>query len=345
MKKIFLLCLLIVSAGSAWSFGSPEKEALDGTVVRKEYRGFRGEIDGQPTLFFLVFEDISSRVEMTVFDWRGEPAYDFDSISFSFAEGEEAVSGTVPAGEGKTILFSGKADPFWRTLIVYEYRFSTSIKDRRFEYSCRIPYFPTDKAEAAVKMTEAVTGNSALAAAGPYIGGDAVRKYMAESIAPKLSQWQKAAENPNGSYHYEMHSHIRFLYADRNLISLQTAVYEYTGGAHGMSAVSGFVFERASGKQITGLDWLNDSDPEFVKAVRTKLISEPSTLTEDSFYDYDKLGFDPECRWAITEKGILFVWAQYQLGPYSTGMPEVLFSFEEIRPYIKKKVFPGDLFR
>lgn len=345
MKRFVLLCLLVVFGSSVWSHGVPEAEIPLGTVTRKEYRGFRGQIDGQPAFFFLVFDDFSSRIEMVIPDWRGEMTAGFENISVSFSDGEDSVIGSARSGEEKTVLFSGERDPFLQTLIVYRYRFDTSEKDRYFSYCCEIPYFPSDKTEAAAKMTEAVTGNKAIAAAGPYVSSDAVKTYMAEILLPKLSQWKEAVENPDSSYHYEQMSEIRFLYADRDLLSLQSKHYEYTGGAHGMSSVSGFVFERISGERITGLDWLDYTDSEFIKTVKEKLVGDSSALTEDSFFDYGKLGFDPECQWNVTARGVLFVWSQYQLGPYSSGMPEVLLTFDEIRPYVKANVFPGNLFR
>lgn len=345
MKKIVLLCLFVVLGSGAWSHGTVEIEMSLGAVTRREYRGFRGQINGQPSLFFLVFDDQSLRIGMVVFDWRGEVSVGFDNVSVSFSEGEDSITGSVCADDGKTVLFSGNTDPYWRTLIVYRYEFSASEKGCHFEYCYEIPYFPADKTDAAVKMTAAVTGDGAIATVGPYGNSDAVKKYMTRLLLPELSQWQEAVGNSGDSYHFEKISEIQFLYADRDLLSLQTKVYEYTGGAHGISAVSGFVFERASGKRVAGLDWLDYTDSEFVKTVRIKLISEPSALTEDSFYDYTKLGFDPECQWVLTTCGILFIWSQYQLGPYSSGIPEALFSFDEIRPYVKTKMFPGNLFR
>lgn len=342
MKRIVLICLLFCGAASVWGNDTADAASLPGTVTQKEYRVYHGTIGGQATVFFLTFDEISSRAGMVVPDWRGDIAYEVEQLSFSFSRAQTVVNGTF-VENGETVLFNGTADAALPYFLVGIYHFETEEGDRRFIWHREIPFFPTLGFDAAKQMTAVSAGDLQFPVSKSYGNESELRVYFAEKMSDELRRWKEAAASP-GAYHFEQSSYIRFLYADADLISLKVLTYEYRGGAHGLTAVSGLVFDRQSGTRISGLNWLNMSDAQFVSAVREKLITPPSTLTEESFNDYERLGFDPECEWMLTYGGVLFIWSQYQLGPYASGMPAVLFSVKEIAPYVKKKSFPGRLF-
>lgn len=342
MRRIVLIGFLILGLASVWGNGSSEMVNLPGEVTQKEYRVFHGFIGNRSTVFFLTFDGVSSRAGMVVPDWRGDTAYEIEQLSFSFSKGEAAVNGTF-VENGNTVLFNGTADASLPYFLVSVYHFKAEEGDRQFIYHGEIPFFPTLKSAAAKQMTAVSVGDLRFSVSNAYGNENELRAYFAQKMSDELRKWKEAAVS-QGAYHFEQSSYIRFLYADTNLISLKALTYEYRGGAHGMTAVSGLVFDRNTGTRISGLDWLDTGNTKFISDVRKKFITPPSTLTEESFNDYERLGFDPKCEWMLTYGGILFVWSQYQLGPYSSGMPAVLFSFDEIKPYVKKKSFPGGLF-
>ena len=65
--------------------------------------------------------------------------------------------------------------------------------------------------------------------------------------------------------------------------------------------------------------------------VKEKLLS---IADEESYFNLDALSLQ-ENNFYITSKGLTFTWGIYEIAPYATGDSEVLFSIDEIMPYLK----------
>lgn len=135
-------------------------------------------------------------------------------------------------------------------------------------------------------------------------------------------------------------------------------VYEFTGGAHGNTAIATFTFNNKGQILIDSiLDFNDNKDIEIVRLLEQKLIdnlgenSDKDTISTglglaflrpDNTLDKVKCNCDgfffPSNmqNFVIEESGIKFIMGQYQVAPYSVGMPEVFISWQELKPYIIK---------
>lgn len=156
-----------------------------------------------------------------------------------------------------------------------------------------------------------------------------------------------------------MSSYKTYTSEKRGTISYVFMTYEYTGGAHGMTSLATFTFNEKGQVMIDDVLTLSDNnnDIKLSKMLAEKLEKNLGDM-KDSSMIHDGLGlsylkddgvtFDREkCRcdgffygsnfqnFFVTNEGITFMMGQYQVAPYAAGMPEVLFTWEELKNFSK----------
>ena len=104
------------------------------------------------------------------------------------------------------------------------------------------------------------------------------------------------------------------------------------GGAHGEYGNIHRVYSLSSGERLRIDNILIDvNDLDLLNKVKQKLLS---IADEESYFDLEELSLQDN-NFYITSKGLVFTWGIYEIAPYSTGKSEVLFSVDEITPYLK----------
>ena len=113
---------------------------------------------------------------------------------------------------------------------------------------------------------------------------------------------------------------------DDRVISFKVLDYEYTGGAHGMYAVTGLNFDAETGTLLTLAD-LADS-PAGLREVCVREIMRQCQSAEGLWW-YDEPSLRPAAEtiadrdsWYLTEEGIVFHSIPYEIGPYAIGAVE-----------------------
>ena len=126
--------------------------------------------------------------------------------------------------------------------------------------------------------------------------------------------------------------------------------YTYTGGAHGSTIRTSDTWDFSSGRYLTLADFY-PHNPAYREGIFRILDQQVKAREKDSpstyFDDYQALirsTFKPESFFA-TPKGIVIYFQQYDIAPYSTGIPEFLIPFKNVpvMPIItgKTELFPG----
>jgi hypothetical protein len=133
--------------------------------------------------------------------------------------------------------------------------------------------------------------------------------------------------------------------------------YEFTGGAHGNTAVTTFTFNEKGKVDIADvLDFANNgNDIALTRILEEKLEtilggnSDPETIMQgtglaylraDGTFDNAKCNCDgfffPSNfqNFTVTDDGLDFIMGQYQVAPYVVGMPEAPFTWDDLRPYL-----------
>lgn len=133
-------------------------------------------------------------------------------------------------------------------------------------------------------------------------------------------------------YNYYSISEYGIDYLSEKIASINKYFYEYTGGAHGLHGKIYKVYSLSNGERLKIEDILIDvNNLDLINKVKEKLLS---IADEESYFNLDGLSLQ-ENNFYITSKGLTFTWGIYEIAPYAMGDSEVLFSIDEIMPYLK----------
>lgn len=114
--------------------------------------------------------------------------------------------------------------------------------------------------------------------------------------------------------------------------------YVYTGGAHGGAAAIGQTFAADNGRTLE-LDMFREGTTQKVLELVKKGLMEQyfEVKTDAEFNDMlllngDKFPFPANPPY-FEEKGVCFLYQQYEIAPYAAGMPQCIIPFETLKPY------------
>lgn len=174
-----------------------------------------------------------------------------------------------------------------------------------------------------------------------------VVKTSLDSCAVELQEWSDATNFPNMSYEYNYK--VTKLADTPTYLTMLFTSYVYMGGAHGGASAIGQTFVTEDGHPL-GLDMFRkDSHQAVLQLVKQGLmkyfkVSSDKELEEQLLLNGEPLPF-PQMPPYFVENGVCFLYQQYEIAPYSEGMPECTIPFEEMMPYFTKEVrnlFPQD---
>ena len=199
-----------------------------------------------------------------------------------------------------------------------------------FEYSSSIFLFNNDKKSAIIDKIN-LDINSEITDAKLDINKlSDIKNILSNNMLPFYNDW-RPGEGEYG-YNYYSISEYGIDYLSEKIASINKYFYEYTGGAHGLHGKIYKVYSLSNGERLKIEDILIDvNDLDLINKVKEKLLS---IADEESYFNLDGLSLQ-ENNFYITSKGLTFTWGIYEIAPYATGDSEVLFSIDEIMPYLK----------
>ena len=116
----------------------------------------------------------------------------------------------------------------------------------------------------------------------------------------------------------------------------------FTGGAHGYATATGITISKATGKEIGYESEYNANTMTFSikhqnlfrstkSAGLYKLIKEG---VKDYFSDLEDHRISDE---ELAENGLVFLYQQYEIGPYAVGMPNFCIPYKKVLPYLTEE--------
>lgn len=252
-------------------------------------------------------------------------------ISADYIEGNLSDSGFSGKIKGREVNFVNSKSPLSDAKIVrYTYtNISTtnaSEEDiKTFEYSSSIFLFNNDSKSAIIDKIN-LDINSEITDAKLDINKlSDVKNILSNNF---YNEWMGGEY----MYHYYSISEYGIDYLSEKIASINKYFYEYEGGAHGVHGKIYKVYSLSNGERLKIEDILIDvNDLDLINKVKEKLLS---IADEESYFNLDALSLQ-ENNFYITSKGLTFTWGIYEIAPYATGDSEVLFSIDEIMPYLK----------
>ena len=208
---------------------------------------------------------------------------------------------------------------------------NASEEDKKiFEYYSSIFLFNNDKKSAIIDKIN-LDINSEITNAKLDINKlSDIKNILSNNMLPFYNDW-RPGEGEYG-YNYYSISEYGIDYLSEKIASINEYFYEYTGGAHGLHGKIYKVYSLSNGERLKIEDILIDvNNLDLINKVKEKLLS---IADEESYFNLDGLSLQ-ENNFYITSKGLTFTWGIYEIAPYATGDSEVLFSIDEIMPYLK----------
>ena len=120
-----------------------------------------------------------------------------------------------------------------------------------------------------------------------------------------------------------------------NYITFINEGYEHYGGAHGIPWRGFFTVDLSTGKVMEWDDIIKpDKKEEATRIVWNAIIKQYYSGNDETLYSDAILPGAPA---ALSDKGIIFVYSVYEIGPFSDGMPECVVGVEELRDCLTDK--------
>ena len=269
-------------------------------------------------------------------------AFTFDTeinegyISADYIEGNLSDSGFNGKIKGREVNFVNAKSPLSDAKIV-RYSFTNvsptnaSEEDiKTFEYYSSIFLFNNDSKSAIIDKIN-LDINSEITDAKLDINKlSDIKNILSNNMLPFYNDW-RPGEDEYG-YNYYSISEYGIDYLSEKIASINNYFYEYEGGAHGLHGKIYKVYSLSNGERLKIEDILIDvNNLDLINKVKEKLLS---IADEESYFNLDALSLQ-ENNFYITSKGLTFTWGIYEIAPYATGDSEVLFSIDEIMPYLK----------
>ena len=147
-------------------------------------------------------------------------------------------------------------------------------------------------------------------------------------------------ENPTDVFGWEAKVEGKVKYQTDSILNIELKHYSFTGGAHGYQGVRSLIFNPNTGKTIENKELFSDLNgfKKFVeKQFRIKFkIPENKSINATGFMFEDEK-FQLPMTYLFVENGILLYYNTYECASYAQGPQELLFTFQELKPYLRVK--------
>lgn len=222
---------------------------------------------------------------------------------------------------------------------------SVAYGDSKAVAKCTIGYLKADSVSTPLieninAWTRYALGNTTGAKMGQPLAKDVVDNALASS-GSDLKDWDEQFGNVPMAY--EMTYSVKPIVMEPNYVTMLFTSYIYLGGAHGESAAVGQTFDATTG-QTLGDDMIRPDAKDTVLAlVKEGLMKQYFKVSTEQEFNDCLLSNNGEFTLPANppyfmEDGVCFLYQQYEIAPYSEGMPQCTISYASIRPYLTPAV-------
>ena len=138
------------------------------------------------------------------------------------------------------------------------------------------------------------------------------------------------------------------LYETKNYVTYHYHTFDYGGGMHGYTTEVGFTFRKSDGKQIPLLT--NTDSPKLAKMLKEGVRSffsggAEKPLSDEEVVEYlfandvealDNLPLPGNAPY-LSDTGVVFLYTQYEIAPYSSGIITFEIPFKDILPFLSEE--------
>lgn len=136
-------------------------------------------------------------------------------------------------------------------------------------------------------------------------------------------------------YQYEAIYNYKIAYNKNNILSIPLTMYEFTGGAHGLTNIKSFNYDLLKGKELK-LEDLFKANSNYKEVINNHIKEEISKQPENYFQGQDGFSSIKDNQdFYISDEGIVIYFSLYDIAPYSSGIPMFTITWDEIIDYLE----------
>lgn len=154
----------------------------------------------------------------------------------------------------------------------------------------------------------------------------------AKTLRDDFIDFQK--DQPN-AFLWQTNQQIRVSAQSPRLLVVTREYDAYTGGAHGSAGVAFDNIDVITQRVVRLSDLFTASERQALTRIAEPFfrldneVKANETLTQGGYW-FEKNSFKLPEQFALTEDGLLFVYGQYEIGPYVMGMPDFVLPYKAI---------------
>ncbi len=160
---------------------------------------------------------------------------------------------------------------------------------------------------------------------------DFINKYA--KIIDTHFECSKYENNYDYNYFTSFYDEIEVWYNDKNILVLESNIFEYTGGAHGLGSTDFLIYDLENGKYLGYDDIFLEGKEEAIYELLEKKVNEKSE-NDDNFY-VSELYITENI--ALDGNSIYFSYDPYEIAPYSVGYIKLAITYKELSQYLTPK--------
>ena len=154
-----------------------------------------------------------------------------------------------------------------------------------------------------------------------------------------FDKYDEGAMESQTQFGWEEATNVGTIFNQDGLFTISFGSFAYLGGAHGMQNFYSINYDLETSEELVVYDLVNANDSTTLLTLGEKFfrldnqLDENENLKEASyFWDDGKFYFSDV--FSLTQKGLMFTFAPYEIGPYALGTPEFTIPYAELKPYL-----------
>ena len=170
---------------------------------------------------------------------------------------------------------------------------------------------------------------------------DYIKNYKDEMTQLLEGESEFSFDENSGIFNYSKDLKCRMIYNANDIITFRADVYEYTGGAHGLSNSFLFNFDVKNGQRIRLNDIFTKNYEEKLDEMLIQQLLKDNEVSD--IKELEELGYFvtspifPTDNFYFDDKNIIFLYNPYEIAPYAMGSTEIKLPIKELTFLMKEK--------
>lgn len=167
-----------------------------------------------------------------------------------------------------------------------------------------------------------------------FIDGESTVEQVSESFLGGFNEYaEEQIDGGNATFHaWFKHQDSQVVLNEPGVLTLRTAINDYTGGAHGMEIELWFSYDVPQRKRFALTDLVRDTTQLLIVAERhfKKLENLADSEAYGSSYFFENDKFVLPANFGLTKEGLLFHYNPYEIKSYAEGATTLVIPYPDI---------------